>query len=638
MANKKRFYCDCSAAAVWAAMYSWFFCRLPRLSVFVDEGTYLLYVQRFMQGYAPIVDDWGAEQFCAPFQYLPYKLYTTITGGSDGAILFMRYCYIAIGAVLFWYFYFKLRDRGFWGLLASAAFSAYIPCSIVTMNYYTMHVHALAVFIAIMFYNKKDPGAVKTVFAGIVFACAVTTEPPLAAIYFVYSLITLARMLLEKRGKRFLSSYHFIFNGKTWGCMTLGCAVCFILFLVWLQLTGGLAETLRALPRFLANLGYDYSGQDESAFELYYLNILAGTKSDLNHITGGAALAVFAALAAAAAVCRYKTKNVNASRFVFLAACICLTALFAVNIIRFLPFVGNPDNKPYWAYFKVIPTAPLLCFGLICHILRQNKNRKLFCAWALGALSTVAVDLSSEITSCVSFAAAIPAVVLMFPETAAELRETYYNELLTTHKKEKQKRTYTKRLENKKKIAASRQLEERLQSPLRVCLFAGAVILSAVTVFNTVMIGFFSFYGHENEVDNRLCEGVYRGLYVDSARAAAYPKMLADLRTIPEEAVLHVSTNYPELYLDAGCRISVCDPWYYSDESYDRQLEWWRLHPDLIPDYIYIPRFWYAAEDPDFSDEYFLNQTFEAYDRNFEYERTDGMGGILLKVTAVRLG
>lgn len=59
--NRKRF-CDVSAIAVFSVLYTWLAVRLPHMSVFTDEGTYLLYVRRFMQGYAPIVDDWGAEQ------------------------------------------------------------------------------------------------------------------------------------------------------------------------------------------------------------------------------------------------------------------------------------------------------------------------------------------------------------------------------------------------------------------------------------------------------------------------------------------------------------------------------------------------------------------------------------------------
>lgn len=632
MENRKKndlLFCDLSAGAVCTALYGWLFFRLSRISLFLDEATSLLYVERFMQGYRPFIDDWGAEQLTAPFLYLPYHFWLLISGSTDGVVLFMRYCYLAVSIVLFWYLYSKLRHRGFYGLIAVAVFSAYIPASICTLNYYTMHVQGLAVFCAIIFLSNKEPTPAKKALAGFVFACTVMLEPTLAFIYLLYSLLVLLRTILHLVKKDAFQSYAFLLDKKTWGFLTVGCAAAFALFLLWIQCTGGIMETIKAFPVFLKNWGFGVSTEG---------NYLQTTFEAIGTIYGLYMLALAGGFAVAAALNRYIFKKPLVAKIIFLASLLYFCFMLVYIAIIFVPAIGDPDAKPYWPYyFTVTPTVVLLCLGLIWHILLKNKNQKLFCVWCLGAAASLAVDAVSEVTSCVSFAVGMFSTVLLLPEVVAELKAaSEAGKKLPAIKKQKNKKHNIEELRQRRKNEAFLNIEKKFRLPLTISVAAAFVSICAVSAFNVYLEGYFKTYGHSAEYNERIEAGVFKGLYVSAEKKSAYEKVRAGVRLVPEDpnVQLHVVSNCPELYLDAGCGISVCDPWFYCEDSFDRQVEWWKQHPERLPDYIYIPRYYYASGEDEDSDKDFLDACFALYDKAFDYEKTETAGGILLKVTS----
>ena len=92
-----------------------------------DEWYYCTLPQRLFHGQLMIRDDWTLSQFVFLLNVIPFRIYTAITGGTEGLILFMRYWFISLNGLFYAFVYIKLRKYRFWGVAAAALFCALIP-------------------------------------------------------------------------------------------------------------------------------------------------------------------------------------------------------------------------------------------------------------------------------------------------------------------------------------------------------------------------------------------------------------------------------------------------------------------------------------------------------------------------------
>ena len=95
---RRRGFSRMDAAAVFCLLfYTVYFLYLaPRGIHNVDESYYLTVPHRLLFGDRLIVDDWHVSQLSSIFQYPFFFLYSRVTGGTDGIILYFRYVYIVI--------------------------------------------------------------------------------------------------------------------------------------------------------------------------------------------------------------------------------------------------------------------------------------------------------------------------------------------------------------------------------------------------------------------------------------------------------------------------------------------------------------------------------------------------------------
>lgn len=83
------------------------------------------------------------------------------------------------------------------------------------------------------------------------------------------------------------------------------------------------------------------------------------------------------------------------------------------------------------------------------------------------------------------------------------------------------------------------------------------------------------------------------------------------------------------MYLDLP--YSTFSAWY-NPRSITRQLRWWELHPDKLPEYIYVP---YFDCDSYIRDEESLQTAFDFLNDCYDFEQETGQAGYILRVTGV---
>ena len=127
-------YADYLAAAVLAATAVLLFDAILYSVHLPDECAYLTMTQRLMQGDRLILDEWHFTQFTSIFQYLPFRLYLALTGGTEGIILAFRRLFVVIELLFFCYIYLSLRKYRGWAVLCAAVFTGYNAFGFLTLN------------------------------------------------------------------------------------------------------------------------------------------------------------------------------------------------------------------------------------------------------------------------------------------------------------------------------------------------------------------------------------------------------------------------------------------------------------------------------------------------------------------------
>ena len=237
-----------------------------------DECVYYTIPQRLLKGDRLLIDEWHVEQLSSVLLVFPFWLITTLTGSTEGVILFLRFTYLAVDLILYWFLYCKMRPYGAAGLIPVALFAMNMPMAIITLNYYSMSLHGLAVTCALLFFEKKQTSVPVLLLTGIVFACTVLAEPVLAVLYFAWSILFFWGVAARKRGRRFSDEFNFILFPKVWRWITVGIMLTAAAFFVFLLSRSAPAEIFRVLPELFSDSEYSFSsGSGRSFFSFFKL-------------------------------------------------------------------------------------------------------------------------------------------------------------------------------------------------------------------------------------------------------------------------------------------------------------------------------------------------------------------------------
>ena len=556
--EKKRItsnYVDRAAILFFVFFAVFYLLRINYGLTMIDESFYFSIPHRFLMGDQLIVDEWHVSQFSMFLQYLPFWLFYTVTGGTAGVILYFRYLFVGCWLIFYWYLYFRLRQFGWWGLVSAATFLIFVPCTCMTLNYYTMSLMAATLTGTILFFEEEQRTPV-LVFCGFVFACCVLAEPFCAFIYFGYTVAVFFLTLTVKKTGYSLKKLAYLFRIRSWIWLSIGIVLCAIIVIVTLLSTSGVKEIIDAIPMFFTDAEYDFSLNGNIADFLPFFDAVAYFGYAPALIALGSVIAVF-----------IFWKRIKTARpYIFILATVALLAavIFEYAGSRWHVMAGMILYQP----------IPLYVFGFIAYLLTENKNRRLFAFWCYAALYSFIVDISScfAVGIC-SGAANIVGVIFV---------RDLIMELLADSKSDRPRKRRTNNRNPDKLMSAS--------------IYAACFILLFTNIANLVVNAklFFLENGaanYEGKLSYEIGKGPYKGIKTTEKSLENVEAVMDDLDIIKNntDGPVYVTALFSWCYLYMDLPYSTYSTWYVDDDYIDRMELWWGLHPDKMPAYVYIP-------------------------------------------------
>ena len=557
---------DIAAILVFAAFALCFFISAPYGLTESDEPLYQVYVYRLLKGDRLFFDDWTLTPFSTIFNFLPFGVYYCVTGGTGGMLLALRYFFAVCKLAVFALSYAALRSRGYWAVLAASVFTGAFAFGIKSLNYYFVCGCAL-LFTGWVLFIKKESSPFLCGVSGFVFSMAVLAEPSMGAIWIIFTVLVAIRWICKKKNARFLERYDFILRPSVWRSLFFGIAAA-------VGLTSVLCAVffMRVPPAGLWEGFLNALNDPERSGGISEL--LSGRLSILSvyaRIYNPAALCAFLALIPAAFAAHRINRKTDA---VFLPLLFVLYAFLTVRTLLYpMRTIGYAVGE------TVCHPLPLGLAAVVFYANAKQKDRRLFAFLLFGFAAMLCGDMISMTAfGAFSEVIAVPAVLL--------LRSYFRGERGVPAIGEPQQNVKPKKVPEKRKTVC------RL-----ACVLAAFAVFAAVA--EAAHCGYLMrlheterlFTQSDQPLDNVIACGVYKGVRTTAEIAEAYEKSVRDARKIAElcENRLYVADLAPTVYLDADVPIAAHSPFYYYQEGWDRVSLWWEMHPDKLPDVVYIP-------------------------------------------------
>ena len=213
-----------------------------------DEGFYLTVAHRLSLGDSLFADEWHLSQLLSFFLWPFVKLYTSVTGSTEGIMLASRYLYLAMHALVSAVIYLRLRKFGLMAAIASVLYLIYTPFDMMTMSYNTIALDMLALT-GVLLGAAGERDWLSWLLGGISFACAVVCCPYLALVYVVFALAAVAFIM---PGLRKYAGFGF-FTARNFRYLTLGILIPFALFVAFFFFHSDLSRLAANLPGILSD-------------------------------------------------------------------------------------------------------------------------------------------------------------------------------------------------------------------------------------------------------------------------------------------------------------------------------------------------------------------------------------------------
>lgn len=536
-----------------------------------DESNYLTIPHRLLMGDSLLTDEWNVDQLIGFLLYLPAKAYVTLAGSTEGIILFFRYLFIALQSVVSAVIYLRFRKYGIFALFAGLVFFLHIPMTIMSLSYYAMGI-AFVTLIGVLMATTKKISKVTFYTVGLLMAFAVLCNPVLFLVYFLYSVCMIINEK-NKNKKRPLFGFSAIsFSFKTWLWITFGVSTVAITFFVFLFSRTNLSEIIKNFPMLFTDPEYNFS------FKGGTQNIFTVKETLLAIININPYL--FSAFAILIAVIIFDNNRVRHRRFLLMTG----SVLFFV----YIAVIVNAVDFPYFGYLMF----PLALFGLTCYLLSEIKNKDIFVfLWVLGVLYSVCLDIASEVgylTSYMGLTISSVASAIFIKNIIDELRKK--SKVENIHK------------DNNINALFLKLLTLALSATLVFQIFQECYIVSDFKLYTEYLVsdsnvkaGASLQKDSKEKLNVTIQTGPEKGLKTTAARANVYNGIIRDLRAIKEngKGPVLIASNMPWCYLYLNRPYATYSTWF---ESYNfngeklRLLDYYKLHPEKTPEYIYLPK------------------------------------------------
>ncbi len=503
-----------------------------------DEPFYLTIAHRLVKGDGLISEEWHLSQLSAVLLYPIMKLYLAVSGTTEGILLHFRYIFIAAKTLIAAGIYLCLRKKYGWAAVAgSVLYFIFTPYDIMQIYYNTVGVSLflLAAALVLGFYEEaeKKKRNLAEIGAGIVFACAVLGCPYLVAVYMIFMVLVLGYGIIRKeRDVRALA----------WN-VTIGCVITAVIFFLFLFSRTGITEMISNIPEMLKDPEHNTVLKSVATRHLYEA---VKTYYKVTILGGMAAMAGITVCGIAGKIT--KKHLVWKTDFIWIG-------LYAVCMGYNVWKLAEKITQNYNVVMIPVTGLGILFFYMMLWengFKRAEKGPALL--WLFGCLYGELLNISSNnMLNAFAFA--------MTVSMAASFLLVY---------------DYGRRKEEKSYV-------------LPVILTA-VVLLQGVVEADSVMHHVY-WEDDLSELHTEITEGPLKGVITSEEHAAEYEQKIRDLDWFKGKEtgsfVYFSACSWSYLYLDMD--YATHSAWSGEYEvQYEMDMEYWKLHPEKIPQYIYL--------------------------------------------------
>lgn len=583
---------DIAASVVFILLFSYLLYAV-RYTFMPDDSYWITLGQRLAHGDRLLVDEWQAAQFFSFLMVLPYVLYTSVVKSADGILLFVRYLHVLLDMALYVFLYKRFRIYKLWGLAAVFCFCAFFPGLLLTPSYYAFSLKGFAVVCSMLCLSEKDLSPAALIASGCVLSVSVLCEPLCAIIYVIYAALVFVRYRRIRKGKGFLEEYAFAVNRRTFLWLSTGVAFCAGLFILYIVCKSGIGNIVRALPGLLSDPEYEFTANQEGSIFTVNKLVQAVQFYGVWQCAAGAAILLVAFYYRVFITKKNKNDPAECGRWKTVILAVASVTLMLAFVYGAVHVFGSRNSLS----FLLAHNAPSILFGLICYLLCDKKNKRLFVFWFVGLVVSTAVDMASDVMFGMGGILSQFGTVIFFGDLLREIREI-------TDQKNVRKTVKGKR--RHRRIRRHRFRTDRRRHALRV--LGGVIVFCFVgwELLHLFCMGPYPYFektfmrqGTQMRQTAVITDGPLKGMRTTMIQKQHYDDTLADLDLIREnsaEPVL-IAGMCPFAYLYLDLPFGTYSAWWDDSEwrtvqkNFSRQLMYWKLHPDKLPEYVYVPEY-----------------------------------------------
>ncbi len=564
---------------------------------FSDEAFYLTVPMRLINGDGLFTDEWHLSQLSAVLLYLPVRLYMSVTGGTQGIILFFRllFCLMQLGTGTL--LYLTLRKYKATAILISISYMSFFVIGINILSYNTMGIASLLALICTVYRILQKPSAVKLVLAGVLTAAFVLCQPFGAILYFIYFSAVCFFSVRKSMLKSAVTPYLFQF--RSFLMTVAGILPVFIFFLYLLFRNSDIETIIKCIPGILTDVEHMRVSED-MGIETFSVFVFL---QDMTMCAGTVPLVAVVAIFAVCILIIGKKERLPA--FILTSAAFAVFSVIFWYRLAAMRSTTETDDLYFYYFALALP-------GIVFFCLSQKKNKPVFILfWCTGIMYAILMTISSNMrlhASVNGYFISAAGTLLLAKDVLDELKPDTEKDRLS-----------------------------KITSVIISCtVFAFSILCSAASITAPLVIRM-----SYNSV--KITEGVYAGCYLPSDQALRYKKLSEDVAMIKEltepDDRIFVLDNFPSVYLEGEFNMGIFSGWFISDQlSYpeirERFREYYEICPENIPDYIYVPAYKYTSSTGAVS-------VTPKQHAEFAYRLFEGSGqklydGLLIEVTGMK--
>lgn len=609
---------DLIAIFAGMAILSFFLITANRTMGYPDEAFYLSIAQRILQGDKILVHEWGVEQLASLFLIIPYKLYVSVFGGTEGIILAFRYLFVAVDAVFYIFMYRKFRAYKLPGLLCTVLFCGIIPPTGLVLNYYTISLFAYMQALQMLCDEKplKKGGSIKYISIGAIWAFGILAEPLTIFVYLIYIVFFAVCKIINRyrfrHGHKVLIDSTGIRNNRAFIFISIGGWSVFACFIAMLYFTG----SLKLLPLTLKYLVTDVGYSPSDIIDPYKISSAVNYFGKINFVSYALLLIV--------SVISYSDKDKKIKRILFYISCVILASFYFKAVLTTIPV-----RRTTYMHAIAFHELPILLITPIWYLINGKRDPKKLVFIATSLLFSLFVDISSDWEIGLGgHLAFVPAVLL-------------FNELVSTEiESRKQLKSGNRRISKKERTLGIIGITAVCVCSLIFCFWTAGYELTQQLYPMTEKI----YLGQKSKIDASITQGPNKGLITTSSIKQKYDDSIKDFEMIralnTDSGPILIFDLYPQPYLYLDFPYATTTTYFSFEEK--RLKDYWTLFPEKRPMFVYIPDFdaWNAYQT--YSDLYEsyeaddLQTQFDFFSSLSSYEIIEGNAGSILVINSFK--